>query len=203
MHIWQHRPRIAGEEFLRPVPEIAFPQTGDGRVDGDEERGRTGLHGALEASRGDVTAADLVELIPERTFGAGAHFVDAAAGQCRERVCRARFAGGSSGDNFAARVEHPAAADRRQRKRKRKVVAEDPRAQVNRRRDRGPRPKQYVFEDSTVLAQRDFAIGATVDVVERDSRQPAFGQASEVGNVEDARRIDSVSHGSGSREEEL
>ena len=44
-----------------------------------------------------------------------------------------------------------------------------------------------VVEDARVLAQRDFGVGAAVDVVEDDARQPPLREAAEVGDVDDTR----------------
>ena len=79
----QHRPRVARQEFLGAVPEIALAQARHGRVDGDEERGGARLHRAFEAGGGHVAAANEIELVPERPFRSGADFVDAAARQRR------------------------------------------------------------------------------------------------------------------------
>ena len=154
-----------------------------------------GFHRALEAGRGDVTAANQIELIPEWPFRAGADFVDAATGEGREGICGSRFAGGSGRDDLAARVEHPAAANRRQRERQREVVAEHPRPQVARRRDRTARPEQHVLENTAVLAEGDLGIGAAVDIVEGYSREPRLGQPAEVSDVDDAWGVDVGCHG--------
>ena len=79
----EHRPRIARQEFLGAVPEIALAQSRYGRVDGDEEGGSARFHRAFEAGGGHVAAADEIELVPERPFRSGADFVDTAAGQGR------------------------------------------------------------------------------------------------------------------------
>ena len=52
-------------------------------------------------------------------------------------------------------------------------------------------------EDAAVVAQRDFVLGAAVGVVEDDARQPALGEAPQVGDIDGL--VDSAegSHGSG------
>ena len=197
MHEGEHRPRVAREQFLRAVPEVALAQPGDRRVDRDEERRCAGLHRALEAGRRDVASADQIELVPERAFRPCSDFVHAAPRKGRERVGGSGLAGGARGHDLAARIEHPAAADRRERKGERELVAEHFRAQVRGGRDGTARPEQHVIEDPDVLAEGHLAVGTAVDVVESHARQAALGQAPQVGDVEHARGIDSVSHGFG------
>ena len=79
MHVGQHRPRVARQEFFRPVPEVPLAQSGHCRVDGDEERRGAGFLRALEAGSGNVTSTDQIELVPQRSLRSGADFVDAAA----------------------------------------------------------------------------------------------------------------------------
>ena len=45
-----------------------------------------------------------------------------------------------------------------------------------------------------VVAQRHFRVGAAVDVIEDDARQPAFRQPPEVADVEHVRRIYAAGH---------
>ena len=75
----EHGPRVARQEFLGAVPEVALAQSRHGRVDGDEEGGGARLHRAFEAGGRDVPAANEVQLIPERALRSGADLVDAAA----------------------------------------------------------------------------------------------------------------------------
>ena len=112
-----------------------------------------------------------------------------------ESVGRSRGPGGRGRDDFATRIEHPAAADRRQREGERKIGPEDARPEIDFRNGDGVLwPEQHVVENSTVLAERDLAIGAAVDVVEGDTRQTPLCQATEIRNIDDVRRVDSIGH---------
>ena len=183
------------EQFLCPVAEVALAEAGHSRVDGDEKRGGAGFHRALETRSGDLAPANEVELIPERPLGAGTDLVDSAAGQRRERIGRSRVPGGTGRDDLAARIEHPAAADRREREGEREIGAEDARPEIDLRNGDGVLwPEQHVVENSAVLAERDLAIGTAVDVVEGDTRQTPLRQAPEIRNIDDVRRVDSVGH---------
>src|SRR5690242_926798 len=99
------------------------------------------------------------------------------------------------GNFLAAWIEHPAAADRREQKGQCELVAEDGRRQITVGCGHGGTwPQREVLEGARVLAQGDFRVGAAVDVVEYYSRQAALCQPPEIGDVDDARRIDRTGH---------
>src|SRR5262249_4086507 len=95
--------------------------------------------------------------------------------------------------SFPSRIEHPAAAHRREEKWKREVGADHRRAQVNARaRHRVARPKDHVVENPRVFSQRDLVVGAAVDVIKDRSGQPALSQPPQVGDVEQLSRQNAV-----------
>ena len=95
------------------------------------------------------------------------------------------------GQFFAARIEHPAAADRREQERQLERRAEHRRTQIHGRgRHRRARTERDVVEGAAVLPQRDLRVGAAVDVVEDHARQPPLRQLAEVFDVDRARRIE-------------
>ena len=197
MHEGEHGPRVARQQFLGAVPEVALAQSGDGRVDGDEERGRASLHRAFEAGGG-------------RRRGRRRDRADTRAGPSSRRRLRRR---GSQTGSRAYRPFRPHPRRRRRRPRRADRTSGCCRPARARRAARGRGRALFVRRSAgadtahrgrnitsskiaAVLAQRDLAVGAAVDVVERHPRQAALGQQPEVGDVEDARGIDSVSHGS-------
>ena len=77
------------------------------------------------------------------------------------------------------------AADRREQERQIEVRAEDGGPQIGARREHGvARAERDGVEDAAVVAQRDLVLGAAVGVVEDDARQPALGEAPQVGDVD-------------------
>ena len=179
--------RLSGDQLLHAVAHVALAQAGDGRVDGDDQRGTSGGVRAFDRAQRDVAAADEVELIPDGTARRCCHVLDRAAGQRRQDVRRARRACRASGRFFTARVEHPAAADRREQNGQIERRAEHRRSQIARAGgDRGPRPERHVFERPAVFAQRDFGVGAAVDVVEDDARKALLRREPQVGYADGA-----------------
>jgi hypothetical protein len=91
---------------------------------------------------------------------------------------------------FAARVEHATAADRREHERQLDPLPEHRRREIARLcRNGGTWTEVNVFERARVFAKRDFPIGAAVDVVKGDARQPAFRGEPEIGDVDEAGEI--------------
>jgi hypothetical protein len=68
-------------------------------------------------------------------------------------------------------MHEAAVADGRQQKRQGQIMAEDVSAEIaGVDSDCVTRAKRDVFEDATVLAQRDFAFGTAVEIVEDSAR---------------------------------
>src|SRR5579863_6760285 len=81
-------------------------------------------------------------------------------------------------------MEHAAGAERGENHRQSEVASENVDARVALwRGDRIARPKENVFPSPAVLAQRDFAVGAAVDVVEHGPRNTTLGQFSEIVDI--------------------
>jgi len=91
--VWKFREERAAEKFFHAVARIALAQTGDGRVDGDDEGVEAGFFGAIDGVLGNFAAADKIELIPGRAFGGGADVFERMAGDGGEGVDGARVAG--------------------------------------------------------------------------------------------------------------
>src|ERR1700685_478968 len=109
------------------------------------------------------------------------------SGNGGENVSGADGTGGMSGSNFASRMHEAAVADRSQQKRQGEIESENTRAQIALGKgDCMTWAQSYVFEYATVFAQRDFAFGAAVQVVEDSPGQSASRQRSEVCDTDDA-----------------
>ena len=104
-------------------------------------------------------------------------------------------ASGSCGDFLASRIEQAAAADRREQQRERERKAEHRGPHVARgSRDGTPRAEYHRVECAAVLAERDLAVRAAIDVIEHDARQAAFGEPPQIGDVDDARGLEGSGH---------
>src|SRR5437762_8523047 len=91
---------------------------------------------------------------------------------------------------LAAREKQSRAADGPEQKGEIHRRSEHRRAQIRLRYDgRVARAKREVRKDPGVFAERDLVVGAAVDVVEHDFREPALRQAAKVGDVDGARHI--------------
>ena len=147
------------------------------------------------APRRDVASAAQVELKPRRAIGRGLDLFEPACPTASRgsKSCRPLPATRSR-DLLAPRPEHPAAADRRQdRSGSAMRRPEDCRRQIGRRRvDRAARAEADVLEGADVLAERDFSVGAAVDVVEHGPRQPPPRRATEILDVDECHGTDSL-----------
>jgi hypothetical protein len=95
-------------------------------------------------------------------------------------------------------MHEAAVADGSQQKREGKVLAQDAGAKIARMDCDGvTRAQCDFFEDTTVLAQRDFAFSTAVEVVEDGARQPAARQGAKVRDADYARRSDGAGGGHG------
>ena len=187
----------AREQFLGAVAHVALPEARDRRVDGHDERAESGGARARDCRQCDVAAAGEIELIPAGAVRCGLHFFHPAAGERRKDVPGAGCLRLVRGNRFAARIEHAAAADRREQEREREPGAEDRDAQVARgRRNGAARPESDRLERAAILAQRDLRIGAAVDVVEHGARQPPSGDPAQIGDVDDPCRVHASAHDS-------
>ena len=75
------------------------------------------------------------------------------------------------------------------------ISAQHKRAQVHRRNCHcSSRPERHVIEDTTVLAKGTFGFGATVDVVEHHTREPTFGEPSQIGDIDGPGRVKGIGH---------
>jgi len=69
-------------------------------------------------------------------------------------------------------MHEPAVSHRGEQDWKRKIESEHRRAKIAiRKGDCVPRPESYVVEDPAILAKRDLALGAAVEIIEHRSRQ--------------------------------
>src|SRR5439155_11219816 len=187
----EHHPRVAAQQLFRAVADVALAEPRARRIDGDDERRESRGPGSLDGGRGDVAAADQIDLVPDGPARRGLDVFQPASGQGRQHVGRPGCAGGAGGGLLPAWPEHPAAPDGPEQQRKLEARPQDGHPKVAlRNRDRVAGTEDHLVEDPTVLLQRELGIGAAIDVVEHRSRQPALGQAPEVADVENAWRID-------------
>jgi len=88
-------------------------------------------------------------------------------------------------------MHHPAVANRCKQRGERKVAAKDFGAQITiRHGNRIARPESKGLKCAAVLLQRDLALGPSVEVVEDRGRQSTLGEATQIFNIDDARRRD-------------
>ncbi len=126
-----------------------------------------------------------VELIPERTGRLGADVFEPLAGERGQDVGRPRRVRLARRDTLAARIEHATEAERSEQERQIEGGAEHGGAQIGiRRLDALARTERDVSERALVVTQRDFVLGAAIDVVEDDRRQTRLRHSPQVGDVD-------------------
>src|SRR5207302_3995476 len=119
--LWQEgkpRPGARTQELLRTIAHVTLAQPRDRGVDRHRERREAREPSPLDRGAGDLATADQIELVPDGSGRRRLDVFEPAARQGRENVGGSRGAGGPGGRLLAARVEHAAAPDRRQEKRK-------------------------------------------------------------------------------------
>jgi len=188
--IGKFRQERASEKFFHAVARIALAESGNGRVDGNDEGVEAGLIGAVDGVLGDFTATDKIELIPGGAFGGSAHVFEGMAGDGGERVDGASVAGCSGGCTFAAvtaGIHHAGIAYWREDRGKRKIERQDASADVALGNGDGPAgAERDVVEDAAIFTQSDFAVGAAVEIVEDDAREAALRHFAEIVDIDDA-----------------
>ena len=93
--------------------------------------------------------------------------------------------------HFAYGVHEAAVSDGGQQEGESKIEAEDAGAQGAVGEGYGVAgAKGDVFVDATIFAERDFAFGAAIEIVEHGARDAAAGERTKVGDVDDAGRCD-------------
>ena len=192
--VGQHRPRAARQQLLGAVAEIALAHAGDRRVDRDDQRGVAGVLAraaivALARRRGRRTDTAGTRPGPASTSSR----LRAGSPRASTGVDRAGGSGRARRDFLAARLEHAAAADRREDERQRESACRAPSSagRVPASRPRSAAGSVMSSKARHVLAQRDFAVRAAVDVVEHGSRQPPARAARRRSSMFDG-AVDSV-----------
>src|SRR5258707_5450444 len=91
----------AADEFFHSVAVIAFADSGDGGIDGDDERGKSGEAGAFNRGLGGGAASHQIELIEYGSGRGGFYIFQLVSRDGGENVGGASIAGGPSGAHFA------------------------------------------------------------------------------------------------------
>ena len=157
----------AADEFLHSVPVIAFADSGDGGIDGDNERGQSGDAGAFNRGLGSTAATHQIELIENGSSRSSLYIFQLVSGDSGENVGSSRIAGGTSGAYFAHGMHQPAIADGSEQKWESEIEAENPSAQITiSDRDRMPRAKGDILIHAAIFAECDFTFGSAIKIVE-------------------------------------
>jgi hypothetical protein len=181
-------PERSADQFLDAVADVTLALSGDRGIDGQDQRRESCRLRSGDAGSRDVPPADEVHLVPRRSAGRCPDVFEPASRQGGQDVRCTGGAGSFRRRDFTARIEQPAAADRCEQERQVERGAQHGRPQIRGGcRDSAARPEREARERQAVLPQRDLVVCAAVDVVEREPRQAALRQATEVRNVDDAR----------------
>ena len=182
---------VAADQLLHAVAEIALAHTGDGGIDGDNERGKASDAGAIDGGLGGGAATHEVELIEDGTGGGGFYVFKFVAGDGRENVGGARLSGGASCTDFADGVHEAAVANGSEQERESEIEAENAGAQVAMVEGDGvTRTEGEVLIDAATFAEGDLAFGAAIEVIEDGLGHAALGDGAEISDADYARRGD-------------
>jgi len=183
--------RAAADEFLHSVAEIALADPGNGGIDGDNERGKSGDASAFNRSLCSASATHEVELIEDGAGGGGFYVFEFVAGDGGENVGSARIAGGASCTHLADRVHEPAVANGSEQKRESEIEAKNAGVQVTiGERDGMARAEGDVLIDAAIFAEGNLAFGTAIEVIEDRSGHAPLGDGSKISDADYARRGD-------------
>jgi hypothetical protein len=175
----------ASQQLLDAVAEIALAQSWNARIDRHDQRREPRLLGAVQHVYRRFAAAAQIYLVPRGTVGRGANLLHRRPRQGREDVAGTGLSGRSRRQHFAVRIEHAAAAHGCEDERQFERHAEHAGLQIDGGyRDRAARAERNLLERPDVIAQRDFGIGAAVDVIEHHPGQPALRQPAQITDIE-------------------
>jgi hypothetical protein len=182
--------RIA-EKLLHAIAGIAFTHASDGSVDGDDQSGIAGATGAFESGFGDGASTNEIKLIPRGASGGGFHVFKLVRGNGGEGVEESGGTRGGRGGEFSPWMDEAAVADRSKNGRESERLAEDLRAKIGIGNGNGlARTEGDVVKNAAIFAESDFALGATIEIIEDDFGKAALRQGAEIVNVDDARRTE-------------
>ena len=181
-------PQAPAQQFFHAIAVIPFAQARHRGVDGDHQRRAARHPGAFNHRFGGGTPAHQIELEADGSGGRGRDVFHPVPGDGREHVGGARGARGPGGARFPIGMHQAAVAHRRQQRGERYVEAQDacPHLALG-HRDRMTRPERDVIKDPAVLAQRDLAIRAAVQVIKHRFGQSTPRQGPEILHTDDPR----------------
>jgi hypothetical protein len=183
----------ATDEFFHTVAEIALANSGDGSVDGDDERGKSGHPGAFNRGLSSAAATHQIELIEDGSGRGGFHIFQLVPRYGGKYVGGAGVAGGARCSHFAHGVHQAAVADGSEQTREGQIEADDADAEIAFVEGDGVAwAKEDVVEGAGVFAQRCFVVGSAIEVIENGAREAALGDAAKILNIHYAGRAESV-----------
>src|SRR6202795_95288 len=181
----------AADEFLHSVAVIALADSGDGGIDGDDERGKSGEAGAFNCGLGGGAATHQIELIEYGSSRGGFYVFQFVSRYGGENVGGARIAGSARGAHFAHGVHQAAVADGSEQEWESEIEAENAGAQVAiADGDRMARSEGDVLIDAAIFAECDLAFGAAIKVVEEAPGHAGWGGGAEICDADHAGRGD-------------
>ena len=153
----------------------------DLQVEREHQRGALRRFRALDERGGEAAVAHHVELEPERLRHAAGHILDRADRHGGERVGHAVALGGARGEDLAVGPVEAGEADRREGHGHAHLAPEHggaQRAPVD--VDADALAQRERLQVGAVRAQRRFAVGAAIDVIENRPRHPLLRQLAQI-----------------------
>jgi len=181
----------AADEFLHAVAVIALADSGDGGIDGDDERGKSGEAGAFNRGLGGGAATHQIQLIEYGSGRGGFYIFQLVSRYGGENVGGAGVAGSASGAHFAHGVHKTAVADGSEQEWESKIEAEHAGSQRAIRECNGvARAEGDVVVHAAIFAEGDLTFGAAIEVIKNRPGHAALGQGAEICDADHAGRGD-------------
>ncbi len=175
------------QQFLHAVAGIALSQSGDGRIHGDHQCGKSCAASPVDRALCRFASSHQIQLIPARPLRRCFHILQLMAGDGRENVARASFSRGVSGRNLTVGMHQSAVSNRRQHRRESEFVAEHLCLQVTiANGHRAPRTKKHIAKCAAVFRQRKFALGTAIQIIKHRPGKPALRHAAQIFDIDDS-----------------
>ena len=175
-------PAERGRRLHRFHLGVERAQSGDARIDREDERGEPGPLGALDAAQRRLPAAAEVELEPAVPRGGRGDLFHRRARERGERHHGAELAGDAGRDGLALGREHAQAADGRDKPRHGEVVADRGRVHVERvELPSAVRRRHGLLEGADVRTKRGLRVGPAAEVLRDDGGHALLHEPPEVG----------------------
>ena len=150
--IWNSGKPGTPQELLHPIARIAFPHSGNGRIDSNHQCGKTCAASPVNRPFGGFASPEQIQLIPTRTLRRRFHVLQFVTGDRGKNVPDTCLSSRASCGHFAVGMHQATVTNRGQHCREGKLMAQYVSLHVAiADRHCAARTKQYIAKYATVF----------------------------------------------------